>query len=245
MINSLRSELLKLRSLRGTWVVAAVAAILSTIIGVALVRTAIHDRTPIPAWSEVAMGPVQALWFLVVVTAIVVSAGEFQHRTIRTTALLTPSRRRLLLSKSLASAAFGATTLLAGTGLATLSGFVTARLAGSTMPLGRLADVGHLVAAVALGALWSVLATALGILTRNTAVAITAVLLWRFVGEGLLPVVLSPHGDAVARWTPTGAGRALVGETGLPAGTAALVVGAFVAAACTAAALHFTRHDPV
>jgi ABC-2 type transport system permease protein len=245
MINSLRSELLKLRSLRSTWVVAAVAAALSVVIGVAQVRVAIAAGDAVPALSQIALGPVQALWFLVVVTAILVSAGEFQHRTIRTTALLTPNRCRVLVSKSLTSAAFGAVTVAAGTVLATLAGLVTAMLAGSTVRLGALADAGHLGAAIALGAVWSVLATALGIMTRSTALAVTAVLLWRFVGEGLLPVVLSPHGEAISRWTPTGAGRALVGAPGLPAALAALVVAAFVGLMCTVAGLHFTRHDPV
>jgi ABC-2 type transport system permease protein len=245
MINSLRSELLKLRSLRSTWVVAAVAAALSVVVGVAQVRVAIDTGSALPAASQIALGPVQPLWFLVVVTAILVSAGEFQHRTIRTTALLTPNRGRVLVSKSLTAAAFGAVTVAAGTVLAMLAGLVTAKLGGSKVTFGPLATVGHLGAAIALGAGWSVLATALGILTRSTALALAAVLLWRFVGEGLVPVVLSPHGAAISRWTPTGAGRVLVGAPGLPAVMAALVVAAFVSAMCTLAAVLFTRHDPV
>jgi ABC-2 type transport system permease protein len=126
MINSLRSELLKLRSLRSTWVVAAVAAALSVVVGVAQVRVAIDTGSALPAASQIALGPVQPLWFLVVVTAILVSAGEFQHRTIRTTALLTPNRGRVLVSKSLTAAAFGAVTVAAGTVLAMLAGLVTA-----------------------------------------------------------------------------------------------------------------------
>jgi hypothetical protein len=97
---------------------------------------------------------------------------------------------------------------------------------------------------VGLGALWSVLATALGVLTRSTAIAIATVLLWRFVGEGLLPVVLSSDSRSISRWTPTGAGNALVGGAGLAAPTAALVVFAFVAVVCAVAAARFMRNDP-
>lgn len=244
MINSLRSELLKLRSLRSTWIVAAAAAALSAVIGVAQVRVAIDGGTPIPSLSRVALGPAEALWFLVVVTAIVVSAGEFQHHTIRTTLLLTPNRRTLLITKSLASAAFGAVVVAAGTVLSLVAGFVTAASSGSTVSFGEVADVGHLGAAVALGALWSVLATALGVLSRSTAIAIATVLLWRFVGEGLLPVVLSRHGNSISQWTPTGAGRVLVGGAGLPATTAAFVVIAFVGMMCALAAVVFMRNDP-
>jgi ABC-2 type transport system permease protein len=245
MINAFRSEVLKLRSLRSTWVVAAVAAALSAVIGVAQVRVAVDAGDAIPSLSRIAMGPVQALWFLVVVTAIVVNAGEFQHGTIRTTALLTPDRRRLLVSKSLASAGFGAVTVAAGIVLAAAAGLITARAGGTAVTFGGAAGTGHLGAAVGLGAVWSVLATALGILTRSTAIAVAAVLLWRFVGEGLLPVLASPHGDSVSRWTPTGAGRALMGGPGLSVATAALVVVAFVGLICSLATVLFTRKDPV
>jgi ABC-2 type transport system permease protein len=244
MINSLRSELLKLRSLRSTWIVAAAAAAVSAVIGVAQVRSAIDGGTPIPSLSRLALGPAEALWFLVVVTAIVVSAGEFQHHTIRATMLLTPNRRRLLVSKSLASAGFGAVVVAAGSVVSLLAGFVAATSSGSSVSFGGPVDAGHVGAAVALGALWSVLATALGILARSTAIAIAAVLLWRFVGEGLLPVLFSPHGDTISHWTPTGAGRALVGGAGLPAATAALVVVAFVGMLCALATASFMRNDP-
>ncbi|MDT7578665.1 MAG: type transport system permease protein, partial [Pseudonocardiales bacterium] len=107
-------------------------------------------------------------------------------------------------------------------------------------------DWARLVSAIGLGALWSVLATALGVLTRSTAIALTALLLWRFVGEGLLPVVLSGYGvgDRISRWTPTGAGSALLGGSGLPAWGAALVLFGYAGVTCSAAVLVFILRDP-
>jgi ABC-2 type transport system permease protein len=245
MINSFRSETLKLRSLRGTWVGAGMAGALAAVIGYAQVQSALSEHRPVPRLAQIALAPVQALWFVVVTVAIVASAGEFQRRTIRTTMLLTPRRGELLLSKSMAAAAFGAITVAGGMVLATAAGLIGAAASGTSVGLGGIVDVGHIAAAVALGAMWSVFATALGVLTRSTAVAIAAVLLWRFVGEGLLPVVLSPHGEAVTRWMPSGAANALIGGAGLPTVTAALALAGFVGVVCALAGTLLTVQDPV
>lgn len=245
MKNSLHAEALKLRTLRSTWVVAAVAAILSAVIGVVQPSVAGTDGARVPL-AHVGLGPAQSLWFLVVGIAIVASAGEFQHRTIRTTVLLTPRRREILVAKSLVSGAFGVVIVAAGIAIAMLAAAITAATSGVSVEFGAVADWGRIAAAVGLGAMWSVLAAALGVLTRSTAIAITALLLWRFVGEGLLPVLLSGYGrgDSVSRWTPTGAASALVGGSGLPAWAAGLVFAAYAGVMCVAAAVLFTRRDP-
>jgi ABC-2 type transport system permease protein len=247
MKNSLKSEALKLRTLRSTWVVAGVAAALSAVIGVVQVRVAATAGDAGTHLAHLGLGPVQALWFLVVGIAVVASAGEFQHRTIRTTVLLTPRRSEVLLSKSLVSGAFGAVIVAAGIAVAMLAAVITALGSDVSFTLGGGADWGRILSAVGLGAMWSVLAAALGVLTRSTAIAITALLLWRFVGEGLLPVLLSGYGlgDTVSRWTPTGTASALVGASGPPAWAAALVFAAYAGVMCAAAAVLFIRRDPV
>jgi ABC-2 type transport system permease protein len=246
MRNSLRSEALKLRSLRSTWVVAGVALALSAIIGIVEVRVHSTDGAWTMRPADIALGPVQVLWFLVVGIAIVASAGEFQHRTIRTTVLLMPRRGQVLTSKSVVSAVFGAALVAAGVAVAILAGWITAAASGVPVALGRAGDWAGVGAAIGLGALWSVFAAALGVLTRSIAIAVTALLLWRFVGEGLLPVVLSGYGvgDSVSRWTPTGAATALVRGGGLPVWEAALAFTAYTGVMCAAAVLLFTRRDP-
>lgn len=46
----------------------------------------------------------------------------------------------------------------------------------------------HVAAGVPLGAVWALVAAALGALTRSTAVALTTVRLWRFVAEQVIPL---------------------------------------------------------
>ena len=147
MINSLRSELLKLRSLRGTWVVAAVAAALSAVIGVAQVRVAAidgRDCSPRVESDRVGARP----------GAVVPGRRNGDPRQRRRVpaphdphhgAAHTQPRQGCWSSKSLASAAFGAVIVAAGTVLAML-GRLRHRDAGRIDgdDSARVADVGHL-----------------------------------------------------------------------------------------------------
>jgi ABC-2 type transport system permease protein len=244
----LQSEYLKLRTLRSTWFVIAAAAILSGLIGSVTVRHSITEPPPGGhplRLSAVALGPVQALWFLAIGLAIVASAGEFQHHTIRTTVLLTPRRRQVLLAKAVVSGAFGAALLALGVAVSAAAGLVAAVTSSAPLQSGGLSDWVRVAAAVVLGLLWSVLAAGLGVLTRSTAIAITTLLLWRFVGEGLLPVIIG-HPAVVGRWTPSGAANALVGLGGthlLPAWSATALFTAYAVAVCASAAAVFTHRD--
>ena len=244
MSGRLKSEVLKMRTLRSTWVVVVVAALGSAVLGVAQARIAADGGHDYVRLSTLGLGPVDALWFLVVVAAIIAGAGEFQHGTIRTTVLLTPRRRELLAVKSLATACFGAVVVASGILVAVSAGIVTALISGLSVSTSSAADVAHLAVAAALGAMWSVLATALGMITRSTAIAIAALLLWRFVGEALLPVLFSPHGEQILRWTPTGTARTLIGSAGLPLAAAAAVFVGYAVVLCSVAAVQFTRADP-
>jgi hypothetical protein len=102
-----------------------------------------------------------------------------------------------------------------------------------------------LAGAAVAGALFAVLASALGMLTRGTALALTALLLWYFVGEGVLPVVLRQPG--ISDWTPTGVATTLVDPaahqvTTVLASGAALV--GYAAVFSVAAAVMFLQRDP-
>src|SRR4051794_897848 len=171
------SELIKLRTLRVTWIMGAAGVALSAVIGVVLVRYTITN--PLPDGQRVTAGllanaPVQVLWFLVVALCIVASAGEFQHRTIRTTILSEPRRGRILVAKIAVTAAFGAALTALGMVASAAAGMVTAMLSHVPLTIGPAAQWAGVAAGVGLGALWAALATGLGILTRSTAIAITA-----------------------------------------------------------------------
>jgi len=242
MTGLLSTEALKLRTLRMAWVVAALAVAVSATIGFAGVRISTDAGEPLHL-SELAGAPVQAMWFLAIVSAVLASAGEFQHRTIRTTLLASPRRGRVLVAKSAVAGAYGGLLVLLGVAGAVVAGVVTAAGSGAVFA-GRSVSWGHLFGAVAVGAVFAVLATGLGVLTRSTAAAIGVVLLWRFVGEGILPALLRE--DGLTRWTPNGAAGALVGLGAHPLAPSAagLLLAGYAAAVCGVAAVLFLHRDP-
>jgi len=238
----LSTETLKLRTLRTTWIVAALAVAVSAAIGFAAVQISTDAGEP-PHVAAIAGLPAQAMWFLAIVSAVLASAGEFQHRTIRTTLLAAPRRGRVLAAKGAVAGAYGALLVLLGTAAAMLAGLIAgAGSGGSWAATGVF--WGHLAGTVAVGAVFAVLATGLGVITRSTAIAVAAVLLWRFVGEGILPALL--HHDGLTRWTPTGTAGALIGigANPLAPGAAALLLSGYAAAICGLAAALFLRRDP-
>ena len=238
----LSTETLKLRTLRMAWIVAALAVAVSATIGFAAVRISTDAGEPLRL-TDLATAPAQAMWFLAIVSAVLASAGEFQHRTIRTTLLAVPQRWRVLVAKSTVAGAYGGLLVLLGTAAAVVAGVVTAAGSRASLTAGG-ATSGHLAGTVAVGALFAVLATGLGVLTRSTAAAIAAVLLWRFVGEGILPAVL--HHDGLTRWTPNGTAGALAGLGAHPLTPAAagLLLAGYTAAISAIAAALFLRRDP-
>jgi ABC-2 type transport system permease protein len=244
MKSLLQFESMKLRTLRSTWVLAGVALVLAGVIGTAQVL-AREPGVALPSLARTALSPAQPVWFVVIVLAVLATAGEFQHRTIRTTLLAAPHRVPVGLAKAVVAGALGAALVALAGLVATGTALGTALATGAHLPIGSVPAWGHVAGAVALGALWGVFAAGLGVLTRSTAVALTAVLLWRFVGEGLLPVLL--RRPELSRWTPTGAGAALVGMGGstvLPLAAAVLVLLGWTALVGGLAGWLFVRSDP-
>jgi ABC-2 type transport system permease protein len=239
------AELLKLRTLRSPRWIAAGTVVLAGGIGAVGTRLAAADGETV-AITELARAPMQPAWFAVIVLAVLASAGEFQHRAIRTTLFAAPRRLRVLLAKTVSAGLVGMAVVAVAVVSAVASGLVTAAGSAAEVTAGSGADLGLVAAGICLGGVWAIFATALGLLTRSTALALVVVLLWRFVGEGVVPVLLRDPGAYA--WTPSGAAGALVSRSGpeflLPDVGAALLLALYVLALCGAAGALFVRRDP-
>ena len=242
MKDLISAEALKLRTLWLPRLVLVLAALGAGCIMFAVVRIAQDEHTTVTA-SDLATAPAQPLWFLAVIVAVLAAAGEFQHRTIRTTLLQEPRRRKLVAAKAIVAAGYGATVTLVGTVAAVIVGAIS--LHAEHKPVGSLdADMWlRLFGSVTIGAMWAVLAAGLGMLARNSAVALVGVLLWKFVLEGVLPN-LTRSGE-VSRWLPSGAADAMLsGRKGLLEPWAGgLLLAAYTAVIILAASLVFTLRD--
>jgi ABC-2 type transport system permease protein len=237
------SEYLKLRTLRLPAALLALGTVFSAAVGVGGVL--IQKTGDTVDVTQAARAVTAPIWFLVAVVAITAGAGEFQHHTIRTTLLSTPRRTEVLISKAVVIGGYGAA--MTGLGMAASIGavLVTAQIDGVPVDAAGPAAWSGLAGATLAGALFGMLASALGMLTRGTALALTALLLWYFVGEGVLPVVLREPG--ISRWTPTGLATTLIDPasqqviTVLANGAALL---GYTAALSAAAAWTFLQRDP-
>jgi ABC-2 type transport system permease protein len=249
------AEAVKLRTLLVPRAVIVVAVALSALIGYASVDVAPSSGERPPAIVDLPGTAAAPVCFLVLVVAVIATAGEFRHRTILTTLLVEPRRMRVLAAKGAVAAGYGALLSLLGGVAALVTGLVTMHADG--LPVGALrgglwhalptetliAGVLRTLATVVLvGSISAVLAAGLGMLTRSSAVALVTLLLWKLVLEGIVPVVIRKPG--ITDWLPGGASDALVRGGGLGMLPSTLLLAGYALAVAGLAGALFVARDP-
>ncbi|CAB4598185.1 unannotated protein [freshwater metagenome] len=203
MIATVRSEWIKLRTVRSnvtTSVVAVLIPLAISLLSVTFMGENNIDSGTLPGFI-VGSGSVAVL--LIGVIGVLCVTQEYSQGTIRLTLAATPSRPRVYLAKAVVVATIGA----ALTGAIVLVGNVV----GSTIIDAR--DVPALdsnpdaapafLAMILMGAVVALLGMAIGALTRNPPSAITILVLWPLLVEGIVGGLLSlAFEDNVARWMP-------------------------------------------
>jgi ABC-2 type transport system permease protein len=244
------AELLKLRSTRSTWIPLAAVLAYAVLAVVAATSLAGRDGNP----------PLSAAWLpelmrgsggkfvngAVVLVAIILAAGEFRHRTSVTTFLGQPRRLRVVWAKLIAAALTGVVVGL----VAEVLSAVTAAIVLSThhVPLHWTSAAVRwpvLVVPLLAGG-YGVLGASLGLLVRNTAVALGTALLWALVIEGILPSVTRVPG--LIRWLPGNAASAVLHDAPtsavtLATGAAAAVLVGYAVLIAAAAATATVRRE--
>jgi ABC-2 type transport system permease protein len=191
MTHLLRAEMLKLISLRATYLglaVTAVAAAGLTALSTHTVGTGDPDvatRREVLTLAGTNIAPAMAL-----LLAMLVVGSEFRHNTITPALLITPDRRRLFVAKAGLSAGVGVVVAL----LATLSGWAgaTVTLAADGAP--PLLDFGDLIrlaaASIGISVLYSVAGTGIATWIRNPTTALIAVLSALYVVDPLASLIV-------------------------------------------------------
>jgi ABC-2 type transport system permease protein len=229
MTTAVRTELFKLRTTRGPWVVGVVLAALAVAmlaIGAALLGDPGQPAVTPEVLGQTVRVPGQLVGGAALLLGLLMTTAEHRHRTVLTTRLAQPTVSRLILAKVAAAALAGA-VLAVAIELIMFAGGV-ALLASrdvAVQPLGH--HIPTVVGGIVLvAALHAVAGAAIGELLRNPALAIGAVLGWIFVAEGVVPVVL--RAPEAARWLPGGAIKSAL-SAGLPHETGALLPAAGLA----------------
>jgi len=203
MIATIRSEWIKLRTVRSNVTTAVVAVLIPlaiSLLSVTFMGENSIDSGTLPGFI-VGSGSVAVL--LIGVIGVLCFTQEYSQGTIRLTLAATPSRPRVYLAKSVVVATTGA----ALTGAIVLVGNVV----GSAIIGAR--DVPELdsnpdaapafLAMILMGAVVALLGMAIGALTRNPPSAITILVLWPLLVEGIVGGLLSlAFEDNIVRWMP-------------------------------------------
>ena len=215
-----RSELLKMRTLRSSWLTMALALVSVPGIGIAISWSTANDWTHMRPRQQSHFNPLgdplsgfNLAQLAVGVLGVLLIAGEYSAGMIRATLGAVPKRLPVLWAKV---GMFTTITLVTMVPISVFTFFVSQRLlsAQHIQTTWTTPDVARSVIGVGLYlTVGAALAIGLGAIIRNVAGAIGA-----FVGILLvLPVIASAlpqtWGDRVNKWLPSNAGQALMSVT--------------------------------
>jgi ABC-2 type transport system permease protein len=197
-------EWIKLRTVRGPWVLIAVqqAVIIAGVSGLAAAGADLATAEGVRTLLSHA-GLVSAIFSLVLgVTAV---AGEYRHRTITDTYLATPRRGRVIGAKLITYTVLGLVvgTLSAVTGLLVTAFWLAVDGPGLDPSDGLVWRI--VAGTVAFNVVYAAIGVSLGALVRNLTAALTGALVWIALVETIVANLIGDWG----RWLPNRAGLAL------------------------------------
>lgn len=255
----LRSEWIKIRTVKSTWI-TAIATLLAIIgFGVLSAMVATGDVSGGPGGDGAAMRAMSPLTtvlaganFAVLIIAVfgsVVGAREFSTGMIRTSFAAVPKRLPVLWAKLLAFCGIVVPIVLIGIVAVFFAGMAV--LAGGGAPTVSWDDDG--VARSILGTAYYVLGLgliglALGLLLRGTAASIGTVIGAVIFLPALATALLPDSWDVVLKYLPSNAGTAFAGSSRgfaslLEPGAGVVVFTAWIVLAIVAAAWALVRRD--
>jgi ABC-2 type transport system permease protein len=244
VLRMIRSEFLKLRTIRGPWLLLAAGPVLVVAGVTGLVQSGgnLHD----PAVQSKALSHVALAALFTLIFGILAVAGEYRHGTVTDTFLSFPDRGRVVAAKL---AVYGLVGAVAGLVSAAVALAVTAAwwaAKGGSFHLSAAGSWRTLIGGVAVNVAFAAIGVGVGALVRNLAAAVAAALAWIALVEGITGQLL---GAGLSRWLPFYASEALgrADMTGtaklLPQGGAGLVLAGYAALFAIAAVVTTLRRD--
>ena len=208
MISTLRSEWIKLRTVRMNWVLAAIAVAFPLVITV--LTTLLVDNDDMNSGDVVGLvtGTSVVTGMLLGVIGAAGITGEFGFGTIRPTFAATPKRSRVIVAKAIVTVVVGAVVEAVMVAICFGIGSAILNSRGGDISLGGAdGEQAALIGIVCFAAIVSLLGLGVGLLIRSTPAAVAVLILWPLVGEGLIGALLSAAGvDNAFKWLPYQAG---------------------------------------
>ena len=191
MITIIRTELLKLRTMRMTWGLLAAAAAFSALFAVLENNRAGSSGSGVPPTSTSdglrAVTTVTGIaMLLAAVLGTIAANGEFRHSSATLTYLATPQRGRVLTAKTAAAASIGALFGLVAGLIATGIGLIFSKVHDDHIALTSGTLIGHIAGATFAAALLAAVGVAVGTLVRSQISTVVGVFLWAVLIESVI-----------------------------------------------------------
>jgi len=251
-VRILASELVKLRTIRTTYVLLLGSVLLSGGVAAGLVGSGSVDRKDEDPALALGQGASFGTIFVAVIGILIVT-NEYRHGTIMSTFLTEPRRVRILVTKLAAAAivglAFAVTAL--GVAAAVALPWLAARDEALRLDGQALEAVGRVLLVFVLTAVFG---AALGAIVQSQVGAIVGYFIWILVVESLITVVSGllltdlDEPDPVSKFLPGSSLGGIIGGEGsefvLNGGGAAVLALGYAIALSALGALAITRRDP-
>jgi ABC-2 type transport system permease protein len=186
----IRAELLKVRTTRG-WYVYLGLLVLLVGLGVAgdVGTTNDFDRSTVDYQAGLVEGAGFAL-ILVLILAITVVTTEFRHGTITPALLTTPRRERVIVGKSIAMIIVSAGFVLLGLAVLVIVAGIWLAAVGADNQLTEPEVLKAAAKLILAGPITALVGVAVGALVQNQVAALVGTLIWIFLAETIVIVVL-------------------------------------------------------
>ncbi len=260
MSRLVRTELLKLATMRLTYGLLAVAAALTALFSLLENNQAGTSGTGVPPISTAdGLRTVTTVTgFAMLIAAVlgsIIANGEFRHSTATLTYLTVPRRARVLIAKTAAAVSAGSVFGLVAGIIATGVGLIFVAAHGDPVALSTGTLVGHVAGAIVGAALLAALGVSVGSLVRSQLATVIGIFVWAIIIEsviGGLYTSVRPYLPYTAATTLAGAklgnaafgpAHGLNGGEALPFAAATALIAAIAAAAAFVASRTTLRRD--
>jgi ABC-2 type transport system permease protein len=189
MTDLVRSELLKVRTVRSWWAYLIAIVVLSAFAAANDVGPSTVTRGTLEAQVRLAdLAVIAAL--LAIILGITVVTTEFRHGTITPVSLVEPRRERVIAAKALAAGTVGLGFALLSLAVIAIVAWIWLTAVDAEVHLLESDVLTRAAQTLLLVLLWALLGVAIGAVVQSQVAALVGTLIWVFVGETIVWALL-------------------------------------------------------